>query len=84
MITGGPEEPYSNKVEEGRVLAGRMMRRITFPRRCLYRMTRWRWEPLTFLQERDPHTGDMEVIVYGNNESLRSTAVGYDRTIPDA
>jgi DNA-binding LacI/PurR family transcriptional regulator len=71
VITGGPEEPYSNKVEEGRVLAGRMMEADNLPAAVFIQNDQVALGALdVFCRNGIRIPGDMEVIVYGNNESL--------------
>jgi len=71
VITGEPGGPYSNRIEEGRALAGKMLETGKVPTAVFIQ------HDLVALGALDVFCGkgirmpeDLEVIVYGNNESL--------------
>jgi LacI family transcriptional regulator len=71
VITGGSDRPYDNKIEEGKVMAKEMIEKNTFPSAIFIQ------NDLLALGALDVFCGhgiripeDMEIIVYGNNESL--------------
>ncbi|HOL92371.1 MAG TPA: LacI family DNA-binding transcriptional regulator [Clostridiales bacterium] len=71
VITGRPGESYSNKVEEGKALAGRMLEGKTVPAAVFIQNDLLALGALAvFCGHGIRIPEDMEVIVYGNNESL--------------